>query len=251
MTSDGKLLEMIPLRHSVRRYKSVPIDAGTAERLREEIEFCNRESGLNIQLVLNEKRAYTGLLAYGKFSGVENYIVMAGKKDASLDEKTGYYGERLVLAAQAMGLNTCWTGLSYRNVKGVYTIGKGEKLACMIALGYGETQGVRHKTKTPAEVSNANETTPAWFLRGVEAALLAPSAINQQKFRFEYAGENAEGISRIIPYKGTSLVGYTHMDLGIAMLHFELGAGKHRFVWAGEGDFLSWNRDTENTKNII
>ena len=102
------------------------------------------------------------------FSGVINYIVMVGKKSKDLDERVGYYGEQLVLYAQTLGLNTYWVGLSYRKVPDAYNVGKDEKLVCMIALGYGETQGVGHKIKSIEEVSNACDITPSWFKRGVE-----------------------------------------------------------------------------------
>ena len=70
---------------------------------------------------------------------------MIGKKSDDLDEKLGYYGERLVLEAQALGLNTCWVGLTYSKQAEHLTIGKDEKLVCVIALGYGATQGVTHR----------------------------------------------------------------------------------------------------------
>ncbi len=234
-----ELLGAIPLRHSVRRYRDVPLEDEAVRFLARLAEWCNSRSGLNIQLVTNERRAYTGLLAYGKFSGVSNYFVMAGEKGPSLDEKVGYWGECLVLSAQATGLNTCWTGLSYRGVKGAYDIPRGQKLACMIALGYGLTQGSAHKIKTPAQVSNAGGDTPEWFLRGVEAALLAPTAVNQQKFAFIHTGRKEDGLDVVEARRGTSVIGYTHMDLGIAKLHFELGAGRGNFKWAVPGEELS------------
>lgn len=116
------------------------------------------------------------MLSYGQFSGVKNYIVMVGKKSKDLDKRVGYYGEQLVLYAQTLGLNTCWVGLSYRKVPDAYNVGKDEKLVCMIALGYGETQGVGHKIKSIEEVCNACDITPSWFKRGVEVTLLAPSS---------------------------------------------------------------------------
>ena len=220
------LQEAITARHSVRKYidKEIPADIVTA--LQDKIAEYNKVGNLNIQLVLNETRAFTGMLSYGSFSGVRNYFVMVGKKGADLDERVGYYGEQLVLLAQTLGLNTCWVGLSYRKVPEAYNVGKDEKLACMIALGYGETQGVSHKIK----VSNASDLTPAWFKRGVEAALLAPTAVNQQKFSFEYVGmSNNRHLVRA--KKGFSMIGYTQMDLGIAKYHFEIGAGKNNFDW--------------------
>ena len=222
------LQEAITARHSVRKYidKEIPADIVTV--LQDKIAEYNKVGNLNIQLVLNETRAFTGMLSYGSFSGVRNYFVMVGKKGADLDERVGYYGEQLVLLAQTLGLNTCWVGLSYRKVPEAYNVGKDEKLACMIALGYGETQGVSHKIKTIEQVSNASDITPSWFKKGVEAALLAPTAVNQQKFSFEHVGVK-NNCHQIRAKKGFSMIGYTKMDLGIAKYHFEIGAGKVNF----------------------
>ena len=221
-----KMLAAIKARHSVRRYLPKPIDAAIIDLLNKKIEELNDLGRLHIQLVLNEPKGFSGFFAYGQFSGVTNYFVMAGENDGTLDERIGYFGEQLVLYAQSLGLNTCWAGLSYRKVKGTYLLENGEKIACYIALGYGETQGVSHKIKSPGDVSNVGTDTPDWFLAGVEAALLAPTAVNQQKFSFEYVAPVLQGEkATVIARKGFSLVGYTSMDLGIAKYHFEIGAG--------------------------
>ena len=107
---------------------------------------------------------------------------------------------------------------------------EGEKIACFIALGYGETPGSGHKIKTINQVSNASDVTPTWFRNGVEAALLAPTAVNQQKFSFVYAGMN-NNRHLVRAKKGFSMIGYTRMDLGIAKYHFEIGAGMENFDW--------------------
>ena len=224
------LQEAITARHSVRKYidKEIPVDIVTV--LQDKIAEYNKVGNLNIQLVLNETRAFTGMLSYGSFSGVRNYFVMVGKKGADLDERVGYYGEQLVLLAQTLGLNTCWVGLSYRKVPEAYNVGKDEKLACMIALGYGETQGVSHKIKTIEQVSNASDLTPAWFKRGVEAALLAPTAVNQQKFSFEYVGVK-DNWHIVKARKGFSIIGYTGIDLGIVKCHFMIAVGDVCLKW--------------------
>lgn len=224
--------EAIEARHSVRAYREEPLQEETVRLLQEKIAQLNSEGRLHIQLVLNEPKAFRGPLArYGKFSGVSNYLVMAGHKAGDLDERVGYYGEQLVLYAQMLGLNTCWVGVSYSKVPGTYVLEEGEKIACYIAVGYGKTQGSAHKGKTAAQVSNVSDETPSWFLKGVEAALLAPTAVNQQRFSFEYSGMNG-GRHQVTASKGFSMVGYTQMDLGIARCHFEIGAGKENFDWA-------------------
>ena len=141
--------EAIEARHSVRAYKGQPLAADVVEVLEEKIRKLNEKGHLHMQLIRNETKAFQGKLAkYGKFRGVNNYIVMAGQKSDDLDERIGYYGEQLVLLAQTLGLNTCWVGLSYSKVPGTYVLDEGEKIACYIAIGYGETQGVGHKIKT-------------------------------------------------------------------------------------------------------
>jgi len=239
------LQETIEARHSVRAYKNEPLAEDASRRLEEEIAEVNQKGRLHIQLIQDEPKAFQGTLAkYGKFRNVTSYLVMAGKKADDLDERIGYYGEHLVLLAQTLGLNTCWVGLSYKKIPGTYVLEEGEVIKSYIAIGYGETQGSSHKIKTVEQVSNASETTPSWFIKGVEAALLAPTAVNQQKFFFHYVSKASQSAERSFEYvgmndnrhqvrakKGFSMIGYTQIDLGIAKYHFEIGAGKEHFDW--------------------
>ena len=225
------LLEAIKARHSVRAYKDEPLAEDVVKVIEEQIAALNQEGHLHMQLILNEPKAFQGTLAkYGKFRNANNYIVMAGKRADDLDERIGYYGEHLVLLAQTLGLNTCWVGLSYSKVPGTYQLADGEKIVCYIAIGYGEAQGTNHKIKTVEQVSNASDNTPSWFTKGVEAALLATTAVNQQKFSFEYAGMN-NNRHQVSVKKGFSMIGYTQIDLGIAKYHFEIGAETDAFDW--------------------
>ena len=223
--------EAIEARHSVRAYKDQPLSEEIVKVLEDEIVKLNNEGQLHIQLICNEPKAFQGTLAkYGKFRNANNYLVMAGKRADDLDERIGYYGERLVLLAQTIGLNTCWVGLSYKKIPDTYVLEEGEVIKAYIAIGYGETQGSGHKIKTVEQVSNASDITPSWFKKGVEAALLAPTAVNQQKFSFEHVGVK-NNRHQIRAKNGFSMIGYTKMDLGIARYHFEIGAGEVNFDW--------------------
>lgn len=217
-------MEAMKERHSVRQYEDRPLDQNAVAALQEEISACNKEGGLHIQLVTNEPKAFDGFMAhYGKFSGVKNYIAMIGKKRPDLEEKCGYYGERLVLKAQQLGLNTCWVAMTYSKIKTAFTVADGEKLCIVISLGYGKTNGVPHKSKSVDAVTKADGALPAWFKAGAEAALLAPTAMNQQKFQFTLNGKHVSAKA------GFGF--YTKIDLGIAKYHFEVGAGKENFKW--------------------
>lgn len=216
------LKEAMEARHSVRQYKNKPLEADVVSALQAEIDVCNKESGLHIQLVTNEPKAFDGFMAhYGKFSGVTNYIAMIGKKGDDLDEKCGYYGERLVLLAQQLGLNSCWVAMTYRKIKTAFSVAQGEKLCIVIALGYGKTQGVAHNSKPIEKVVKTEGEMPVWFKNGVEAALLAPTAMNQQKFIFTLK-DNQVSVKAGFGF-------YYKIDLGIVKYHFEIGAGKNNY----------------------
>ncbi len=218
------LMEAMQARHSVRQYREEALRKEDAALLREEIETCNAESGLHIQLVCGEPKAFSGLLArYGKFSGVTNYIALVGKKGPDLSETCGYFGERIVLRAQQIGLNTCWVAMTYSKVPSAFSAGEGEKLCAVIAVGYGKTQGSGHRVKSVREVTEGEPPFPEWFVSGVEAALLAPTAMNQQKFRFALQG------NRVSATAGSGF--YTKLDLGIVKYHFAMGAGADAFTW--------------------
>ena len=220
-----ELMEAIRTRHSVRDYTDRKIEAEIRDALVAEITVCNVESGLHIQPVFDEPDAFGGLMAhYGKFRNVGNYIAMVGKKDADLEEKVGYYGERVVLRAQQLGLNTCWVALTFSKGKCRCTVAQGEKLVCVIALGYGKTQGVPHKNKPLEALCSAEGEAPGWFRNGMEAALLAPTATNQQKFMISL--QNGQ-----VSARATGGF-YSKIDLGIVKYHFEIGAGPDRFTWA-------------------
>ena len=228
------LLQAMKNRHSVRSYTDQPIEGKVKDELLSFINQCNKESGLHMQLILNEPTAFDGFMAhYGKFSCVKNYIAIIGKKGNDLDEKCGYYGEKAVLFAQTMGLNTCWVALTYRKIMTALQIDEGEKLCLVISIGYGTTQGVPHRSKSRESVMYLQSTPPEWFIRGIDTALLAPTAMNQQKFTFSLNGDTVSAKS------GTGF--YSKVDLGIAKYHFELGAGKDNFQW-------SYYFDTNNSR---
>ncbi len=219
------LQEAMQARHSVRQYTDKPIESEKVSVLQKEIDACNRESGLHIQLVLNEPKAFSGFMAhYGKFSGVTSYIALVGRKGPSLEETCGYCGERLALLSQQLGLNTCWVAMTYSKVKSAFTVERGEKLCAVIAVGYGKTQGAAHQSKNISEVTQTGGSLPGWFRAGTEAALLAPTAMNQQKFTLTLRGNEVSASAG----KGF----YTKLDLGIVKYHFELGAGSSGWSWA-------------------
>ena len=213
--------EAVNERHSVRQYKNIPIENEKEKELRDFIEAINDENGLDIQFIVNDPECFDSFLAhYGKFTNVQNYIAMVGNKQyPNLDETMGYFGEEIVLKAQTMGLNTCWVAGTFSKKKCKAQVGKDEKLLCVISIGYGENQGQNHKSKLLEKLCKADlSTAPEWFKEGVDGALKAPTALNQQKFVITLDGDNAK-----ITSKGGAM---TKIDLGIVKYNFEAASGR-------------------------
>ncbi len=212
-----EIIELMKERHSVRQYTDKKIEKEKREVLNALIAKINQKTGLHIQIIYDEPKCFNSMMAhYGKFDGVNNYIALVREKSKP-DEALGYYGEQIVLKAQELGLNTCWVAMTHGKSKA--QIDKGEKLVCLISLGYGKTAGAAHKSKKLSEVCNYKKDMPEWFLFGMEAALLAPTAMNRQKFYFELLPDNS---IKITCGKGL----YTKLDLGIVKYHFEVVSGK-------------------------
>ena len=213
-------LEAITLRHSVRVYKRVRIEPEKLAVLKDEIDRLNSKYHLNMQLIEDAGGVFGGLPA--KFTGFKNipsYIALVGRRREQLDELCGYCGERLVLLAQKLDLNTCWAGMfKRREVKA--EIGENERLVLVIAVGYGADEGHSRRSKPVEFVTDIKEEDmPEWFRCGVTAALLAPTAMNQQKFIFSLDGDR--------PILKVSANGpFVKVDLGIVKYHFETVTGK-------------------------
>ncbi|MDR2966866.1 MAG: hypothetical protein LBU74_02830 [Methanobacteriaceae archaeon] len=220
------LLEAIKKRHAVRQFTDKKIEGDIKKNLLDIIDECNGESGLKIQLCLEDEDIFKGgfIGRFSSFNNVKNCIAIVGKKFKDLDEKAGYYGEKIVIKATQLGLNTCWAAGGYNKSKINVEIEKGEKLVIVIAIGYGIDEGKTHKVKPLEKLGYAKDKMPQWFRKGLESAQLAPTARNQQKFKFTLLNEN-------LVKAETSFGFFTKIDLGIAKYHFEVGADSKEWSW--------------------
>ena len=178
--------ETIEARRSVRRYEAAALDGVTVGCLRALIDEANAAGGTALQLVVNEPDAFgkSFMARYGHFKNVRNYIAVIAPDSDEGGIAAGYYGEKTVLEAKAAGLDSCWVGMTFKRGKVPVVITPGMKLYAVIAIGYGAETPKRQKSKNPADVSEGYGTGNEAFDRGVDCALLAPSALNRQNFRF-------------------------------------------------------------------
>ena len=210
-------IEAIKNRHSVRNYKPERIQQDKVAKITEKIDELNRDGSLHLQFIEDAGSTYNKLMSKAAGLGsAPSVIACVGPDDATLEQRIGYYGEQLVLFAQELGLNTCWTGMF--NKKTIPAeVAEGERLVIAIAIGYGKDAGKPHRSKDMEQVVEAKDERPLWFNKGVEMALLAPTAINQQKFVIRL---NEDETVEFIDKGGM----FSQVDIGIVKCHFEIGA---------------------------
>ncbi len=208
--------------HMVRKYTDKELPPDIVQKLNQRIADHNEKNNLAIKLMVNDGGAFHAFLKLILAKGVKNYFIMAGKESSDLDEKLGYSGADLMLYAQTLGLNTWWVGGTFSR-KAVAEKAWGRKAVGVVAVGYGKSQGVPHKTKAADEVSEYDGEMPGWFRKGTEAALLAPTALAKQAFHIEVR-ENQ------VSFSCDNGI-FSGVDTGLVKYHFELGAGKENFTW--------------------
>lgn len=217
------LHEAMKERHTVRKYTDIPLSDVLENRLIERVEENNARFNLHIRLIENNGIVLPFLTRIFVSKGVRNFFLLSGKDCPALEENLGYSGADLMLYAQTLGLNTWWIGGTYKRKVCEKLALQGNKVIGIIAVGYGKTEGKPHRSKKPEQVSFYNGTEPEWFRLGVEAALLAPTAMNRQAFFIKGEGNQVSIVSKGGIYQGA--------DLGLVKYHFSLGAGNKNFVW--------------------
>ncbi len=234
------LEEAITVRRSRRKYLATPIEPETVERLRALARKYSEAGKVRIEPVFNDGSAFEGLRkTYGLLTGVQNYAgLIADKSDALAIERLGYYGELFTLEAVALGLGTCWVGGSFDRKLCPFQLGENEKLACVIAFGPVPEQSsarerfiysaTHRKSKRAEEMMVADAPAPDWFMAGMQAVERAPSAVNRQPVVFTLKGG--------LVAAGVQDYGAA-MDLGIAKLHFEIGAGGGAWAFGNHAAF--------------
>ena len=215
---------MMEKRHTVRKYLNKPLDMDLIGLLNDRIKQNNCVYNLTFKLVTNNADGLSSLARLMSNNSVQNYIILAGKDNSDLDKKIGYCGADLILYAQSLGLNTWWCGGMFNGKNALKHLdNKAVRVNGVIAIGYGKTQGVPHKSKTADQVSHYKGDAPGWFKSGIKALLLAPSALNRQPYIV-----NGEGNKVSFKVKNGT---FSQVDLGIGEYFFELGAGKSNFEW--------------------
>ncbi len=235
---DHAWYDAIERRVSRRRFTGEPIDQDVLERLAVHCQSFEPVSfpSANTARVALVKRApedlFTGLVgSYGRVVGAPSAGLLVGANDNDLE--VGYVGEAFVLEATRLGLDTCWIAgaFSRKRAASLVNLSAEERVPAIVALGVAET-GMRNGEQRMRSIVQADArrpleklapgadltTWPEWARGALDAARRAPSGGNSQPWRFRF--ENGVLVLR----KARTLYWTAAIDLGIAMLHVELGS---------------------------
>lgn len=226
-------VETIRERHSVREYDGKPLSRAEFDALIAVVEECARESGLDIQLVGDNPEVFNVIARFGLIRGCRTHVAFAvddaKARGVAADEAIGYWGQKIVLAAQDMGLNTCWCALCSRK-KSRAVVAPGKKIRLIIAVGHGKTQGFSRKKSVEALSSVECAKAPAWFAAAMEAAQLAPTAMNNQNFKITLLSDG-KTVRIDAPQSRLNVI-----DEGIVRCNFEIAANEAGADWRWERD---------------
>lgn len=227
-------VETIRERHSVREYDGRPLSRAEFDALGAVVEECARESGLDIQLVGDNPEVFNVIARFGLIRGCRTHVAFvvddAKARSVAADEAIGYWGQKIVLAAQDMGLNTCWCALCSRK-KSRAVVAPGKKIRLIIAVGHGKTQGFSRKMKSVEALSSVEcAKAPVWFAAAMEAAQLAPTAMNNQNFKITLLSDG-KTVRIDAPQSGLNVI-----DEGIVRCNFEIAANEAGADWRWERD---------------
>lgn len=228
MSDTSSIMEIIRARHSVRSYDGKPLSEQARDELERVIDACRAESGLDIQLVTGNPEVFNLAGGLGFVKGADAHIAFVTDGRAQ-DEAVGFWGQRIVLEAQRMGLNTCWVAFIARK-KSRAVVPAGKTLRIGIAIGRGTTAGKPRKTKPALTLSRVESgEAPAWFALGMEAAQLAPTAMNNQHFLITLLPDG-----RTVRAEATKHGSWDAIDLGIVKRNFEETANSTGADWRWE-----------------
>ncbi len=230
----------IEKRRSRRHFdESRPIEADTLLALdtvcKRFIPFPSARSCLVTESAEGVFRGAVG--NYGKIKDAPAFIAFIGNMDSgTVQEEVGYTGEGVILEATALGLNTCWVGGFFRpeGVASLVEIKSNERVLAVTPVGYARRlESLEEKSMTgfgrthrrlPVSrlISGSGRgELPEWARASIQAASLAPSAVNRQPWGFDVEDGS---ITVYVRTTGPEFNVSKRLDCGIAMLHIEVAA---------------------------
>lgn len=214
-----KMNEIIRKRKSIRKYNLAPLDAATLEKVQAHIMSIKPlypDVNYSVEIV-NKTKGIFNVKA-------PHYLIFGSEEKDGAYENIGFIGQQLDLFFSESGIGSCWLGASKPEAK------EESALSFVICMAFGKPAEPLHRDISEFKRKPLNEVSEGIDKR-LEAARLAPSAVNAQNWYF--AAKN--GIIHCYRKKSNPLLGFIYnklhcIDMGIALCHIAEESEKFDFV---------------------
>ena len=245
------IIDAIEKRISCRAFEDKPVEQDKLDVIASEIAAINEESGLHFQLVGPREDGFVINLSTKMFASQPPcYIALVGTGSTLDKERVGYYGERVVLLAESLGLSTCWVAGTFDRSTARADMQPDEMLHDVIPLGYAPEKiplkqrtirsALRARSKKQADMYQGPVgfgQAPEWIRACIDAVWKAPTAINEQPVVFVQETLDTP-VRATLPHVKS---GMEYTDLGICKYHFQVVAEacgvKGTWEWGDGGAF--------------
>ncbi len=210
---EGRWAEAVQTRRSHRAFASAP----SPEKLAALEKTAKALSGGEVVIEVFDGTLGNPVSA-GIRKGTDCFAVIGRRSDDAA--AAGYVGEAFILECEAQSVGTCWAWASCDRGAAKKLLKSGYKLDCVTPLGIACDTPPARRLKPLTQLTGLSEAQigalPPWQKLALEYALLAPSAMNKQPWRFVVSEDGTAA-------KRSGLMFAMH-DCGVAALHLELGA---------------------------
>jgi nitroreductase len=226
-------------RRSRRDYRQEPLPVEMKYTLKKTCRDFRPFEGIRAELLTENVSHIFNFIAasYGTIRGVQSLFAFIGDiKNPQVHAQLGFTGQGLVLEATALGLGTCWVTGTFRmsKLRQLIPLEENERIMAVSPLGFATLHiplrerimggMINHAKRKPLRslISGIKKKEwPDWMENALEAARLAPSAMNRQPWRFHVEKDS------ITFYHQKGLLDRhtsSRLDCGIAMLNMEVAA---------------------------
>jgi len=211
--------EIIRKRKSIRKYDPVPLDAATLEKIQMRFEkLTPLFPGIRYSIEITNKTK-------GIFNvKAPHYLIFGSEEKDGFCENIGFIGQQLDLFLSEMGVGTCWLGVAKPQES------EASVLPHVICMSFGKPAEPLYRTLSEFKRKPLTDISEGTDER-LEAARLAPSAINSQNWYFIAESQKIHCYRK----KNNPLVGLIYnkmncIDIGIAICHIAEESDNFHFM---------------------
>jgi nitroreductase len=252
MNFERSVFEIIAARHSWRSYTEDAVPDRTQDRIRSFIAMLPEPPfGSKVRFALNELDRSKGKKpqgTYGIIRGASLFLAGILTPGSMGFEDFGYLFESIILYITSQGLGSCWLGGTFDSsfFSGISRLQKGEIIPAVSPVGFSAEKRTlvdtafvlfagSGKRKPWSELffqdtfgNSLDRESAGPYAQVLDMVRIAPSASNKQPWRIIHKdGAFHFYLTRTRGYAALNRsADLQRIDMGIAMLHFELASGE-------------------------